>query len=240
MLIFLCIIVMNLKIFTYICSGIETLRMNVALQIVPSPDPWLIAAMVVIVVLAGLLVGLYVQNRSLRRSIGVYKTEHVELRRQIDEALSALKESAQMVKAEAQGAPAGGRETVAAADPKTKGADDGVLSDEDLFIRMEKRLLEGKAFLNPKLSRDDLAAIMGVDKNRFGAIMKEYGQVNSCTVFLNRMRIDYAIMLMNQHPNFTIDAIAKACGMTNTVTFTNYFKRYHDMTPSEYRTRHSS
>jgi AraC-like DNA-binding protein len=212
--------------------------MNMALQIASSPDPWLIAAMVVIVVLAGLLVGLYVQNRSLRRSIGVYKTEHVELRRQIDEALSALKESAQSMKAE----PGGDRETVAVAEPKTKVAEDGVLSDEDLFIRMEKRLLEGKAFLNPKLSRDDLAAIMGVDKNRFGAIMKEYGQVNSCTVFLNRMRIDYAIMLMNQHPNFTIDAIAKACGMTNTVTFTNYFKRYHDMTPSEYRTRavHSS
>lgn len=210
--------------------------MNVPLHIAQYDDLWLVVAVVVIVVLGGMLVAFYVQNKNLRKLIGIYKAEHVELRRQIDTAFNAWKDSARAIKIQPDGDPVPAK-TKELDDERKPRREAESLSDEDLFKRMETRLREGKAFLNPKLSRDDLAAIMGVDKNRFGAIMKEYGKVNSCAVYLNRMRIDYAIMLMSQHPNFTIDAIARACGMTNTVTFTNYFKRYHDMTPSEYRTK---
>lgn len=107
--------------------------------------------------------------------------------------------------------------------------------DRLLFIKMKKQLMENNAYLNPELTRDDLAALMGVDKNHFANIMKKFSGASSCTVYLNKKRIDYATRMMGEFPNFTIEAIAKACGMTNTVTFTNYFKRYYHMTPSEYR-----
>ena len=119
----------------------------------------------------------------------------------------------------------------------TPPAPDDVNDDRDrnIFLRFDRKIMNERLFLNADLSRDDLAQLMGVNKNRFASIMQRYsGQTNSA-VYLNTKRVEYAVSLMRQHPNYTIQAIARECGMKNTVTFNRIFKEIYNMTPSEFR-----
>lgn len=199
---------------------------------------WLIAAVVVIILLAAFLIVFMVRNQSLKKANKRLEADIIELKEyglQMRDTLVAWNENNLSQATTAQSAVES--QSQEATDEESPYADD---PDWHLYMKLENRLMKDSLFLNPKLSRDDLAAMMGVDKNRFGNIMRKYSGASSCTVYLNKKRIDHAMKLMDLHPNFTIDAIAKLCGMTNTVTFINYFKRYYNMTPSEYRAQQTA
>ena len=48
-------------------------------------------------------------------------------------------------------------------------------------------------------------------------------------------RMEYAAELIKKYPEFTLGAIAEACGIKSPATFIRNFKATYDMTPSEYR-----
>ena len=47
--------------------------------------------------------------------------------------------------------------------------------------------------------------------------------------------MEYAVQLMKEHPEYTLAAIAEACGMKSPTTFIRNFRESYDLTPSEYR-----
>ena len=49
------------------------------------------------------------------------------------------------------------------------------------------------------------------------------------------MRIDHAIQLLKEHPNYTIKAIAEESGINSMPTFHNLFKKKTGMTPFEFK-----
>ena len=53
--------------------------------------------------------------------------------------------------------------------------------------------------------------------------------------YLNRKRMVYIIELMAIHPNYTLEAISKDCGIGSVSTFNRVFKEYYGVSPSEYR-----
>lgn len=107
--------------------------------------------------------------------------------------------------------------------------------NERLFVKLDGQITRDKLFLKPNFGRDDMARLIGVDKNRIGHIMSRYSDASNASVYINTKRVEYGATLLRKHPEYTIAAIATECGMTNTVTFNRTFKEVYGMTPSEYR-----
>jgi len=107
--------------------------------------------------------------------------------------------------------------------------------NERLFVELDGQITRDRLFLKPNFGRDDMARLIGVDKNRIGHIMSRYSSASNASVYINTKRVEYGAKLLLKHPEYTIAAIATECGMNNTVTFNRTFKEVYGMTPSEYR-----
>jgi transcriptional regulator GlxA family with amidase domain len=49
------------------------------------------------------------------------------------------------------------------------------------------------------------------------------------------LRLNHAIQLLNEHPNYTMKAIAEDSGFNSMPTFNNLFKKKTGMTPFEFK-----
>jgi AraC-like DNA-binding protein len=60
--------------------------------------------------------------------------------------------------------------------------------------------------------------------------------------FTNQKRIKYCVEKLDSGDwkNFTIEAIAQECGFNNRNSFTNAFKKFKGVSPSEYKAGHHS
>ena len=111
---------------------------------------------------------------------------------------------------------------------------EGLGEARNLFLTLDHRLEAEQLYLNPDLCRDDLCRLIDIDKNQLGNILRDYsGEANS-QVYINRKRIRYAVVLMREHPQWTMASIAENCGMKNTPTFNRIFRQTYGMTPTEY------
>lgn len=108
-------------------------------------------------------------------------------------------------------------------------------NNQRLFEQLNQTIINEKSYLNPELSRDELAQIIHVNKNRFAEILQESTGMR-LTTYLNELRLNHAIQLLKEHPNHTLQAIAHDSGFNNMGTFHRLFKEKVGMTPSEYKT----
>lgn len=102
------------------------------------------------------------------------------------------------------------------------------------FKEVDKRIMKERLFTNPDFGRDNLMRLLGVDKNTLPTILQTYTGTN-VPGYINIKRMEYAISLIKEHPEYTLGAIAEACGIKSPATFIRHFKATYDMTPSEYR-----
>ncbi len=107
--------------------------------------------------------------------------------------------------------------------------------DEMLFVLLDKQVTKRKLFLNPDLSREDLMRLIGVDKNHIGRIMSRYSEASNISTYINQKRAYYAAEYIKEHPEHTVAAVVKACGMSNAVTLNRTFKDLFGISPSTYR-----
>jgi AraC-like DNA-binding protein len=123
--------------------------------------------------------------------------------------------------------------------PTSSSTDTDQLSEaeenERLFVELDGQITRNRLFLKPNFGRDDMARLIGVNKNRIGRIMSHYSSASNASVYINTKRIEYGAKLLLKYPDYTIAAIATECGMSNTVTFNRTFKEVYGMTPTEYR-----
>lgn len=103
-----------------------------------------------------------------------------------------------------------------------------------IFEEADRRITKEKLFLNQGFGRDELMRLMGVDKNVLATVINKYTAMN-VSGYINSKRMLYAIALMKEHPEYTMNAIAEACGIKSATTFIRIFKNAFGMTPSEYR-----
>ena len=57
----------------------------------------------------------------------------------------------------------------------------------------------------------------------------------ACGFEVNNLRLNHAIQLLNEHPNYTMKAIAEDSGFNSMPTFNNLFKKKTGMTPFEFK-----
>ena len=76
-----------------------------------------------------------------------------------------------------------------------------------------------------------------ISSNKFAMLFKEPG----CTFsqYIQNCRLDYAVKLMRENPQWNFDAIAKEAQMSNGA-FTTISKRRFGMSPSDFRTGEAS
>lgn len=109
-----------------------------------------------------------------------------------------------------------------------------VEEDERLFGQVAKAIVDKKLYLNPGLSRDDVIAEVYVPKNKFAQLFQRFAGM-SFNRYINSLRMDEAVALLCEHPEYTIESISTACGMSSMQTFYRVFIETYGLTPTEYR-----
>lgn len=104
----------------------------------------------------------------------------------------------------------------------------------ETFRRMEAAIVEQRMFLDPNLNRDMIARKTGLSRNNVINLIQQFA---NCTPgdYINKLKIEYSIRLMKQHPEWTIDAVAETAGFNSRNTYYKNFNKFYGITPAQYR-----
>ena len=102
------------------------------------------------------------------------------------------------------------------------------------FKEVDKRIMKERLFTQPDFGREELMRLLGVDKNTLPSLIQRYAGTN-VPGYVSNKRMEYAVQLMKQHPEYTLGAISEACGIKSPATFIRNFKNTFGMTPSEFQ-----
>lgn len=122
------------------------------------------------------------------------------------------------------------RTSAAKSDGGERKADD----DRLLFEKVEHEITTRMLFLQPAFSRDELIKTVYIPKNKFAQLFKQYAGM-SFPKYINNLRLEYAAKMLKEYPDYTIDTVARECGMYTVQTFHRLFLERFGVTPAEYR-----
>ena len=156
---------------------------------------------------------LFFRNREIRRKNRI-------LAQQIAEALTAKEQLREK------------QQTVPSADCP---ADPSMLSDADLFRYLSTIIEREQLFLDPACDRQMLTDRFRLSKERVGAAFAQGSSHERLTAYIRELRLDYAVRLMNERPELSVEQVSQASGFTSADTFTRNFRTKYGMTPTAYR-----
>ena len=125
--------------------------------------------------------------------------------------------------------------SVHSAKPELAISDFTELSDEQLFLCLRDLIENEQLFLQPDFGRQSLIDRTGLSKERIGAAFAQGSDSVSLPAYVRELRLDYAIRLMNDQPDLTIEQVCLASGFTSADTFTRNFRAKYGMTPTAYK-----
>lgn len=111
---------------------------------------------------------------------------------------------------------------------------DGPKPDRELFDRIDGTVREEKLYTNINLQRQDILDRFGISRHTLNDLFAAYAGGQSFTAYINGLRMQDAIRLMQKEQDTPISSIAEAVGLTP-ANFREQFKRQFGMTPTEYR-----
>lgn len=107
-------------------------------------------------------------------------------------------------------------------------------SDQVIFNQLNKIVKDEKLYLQPNLTRDELAYRIHIDKNDFSKLLQKCIRMKFYE-YINSLCVEHALHLIATHPEYTFEAIATDSGFANRGVFYDKFKKRVGMTPSDYR-----
>jgi AraC-like DNA-binding protein len=106
-------------------------------------------------------------------------------------------------------------------------------NSSELRERIEQVMITEKLYLQPNLKLHDLVRYVQSNRNYvYNAINKEMGI--SFNEYVNRLRIDHSIRLIQQHPDMPLAEVAEKSGFTSIASFYRNFKQFTGKSPKEY------
>lgn len=81
-----------------------------------------------------------------------------------------------------------------------------------IFEKLDYIIKRDKMYLSPDLSREELTRIVRMNNTRFAKMIKENTDTN-LNGYINNLRLNYAIHLMKEQPDYTLRAIAESSGI---------------------------
>ena len=106
--------------------------------------------------------------------------------------------------------------------------------DRALFDELDRQIREQQLFLDPTLTRDMILRLTPVGKNRISPLLQTFTGENF-NGYINRLRLDYSLVLLKDFKHYTIEAVAIDSGFGNVRTYQRIFRDKYGMTPMEYR-----
>lgn len=110
-----------------------------------------------------------------------------------------------------------------------------VPENESLFLRFDRQVKDRKLYLDYQLTRDDYAHLMGVDRNRFAAVMKLFTEGGNLSSYLNELRLEYSVGLFRNHSDWPISKVAAESALPSLSTFYRLFKDKYGISPNSFR-----
>ncbi len=107
-----------------------------------------------------------------------------------------------------------------------------------IFRKLDILIKREKLYLLADLSREDLVRRVHMNKTDFAKMIKENTGTN-LNGYINSLRLNHAIQLLKEHPEYTLRAIAELSGINSMPTFHHLFKSGTGMTPSEFKSAQS-
>ena len=103
-----------------------------------------------------------------------------------------------------------------------------------MFDRAKHEIMSRKLYLRPNFSREELIETVHIPQNKFAGLFKKYTG-RSFSKYINKLRLEYAAHLMEEHPEYSIEAVAQNCGISSSTTFYRLFFEEYGMTPKNFR-----
>lgn len=175
---------------------------------------------------------IYAENRNIKESIKENIKESTEGSANKETLAGTASESASASESVTASASASVLSSESASSESESASESGL--SYETFLRMEQIIMERQLFLNPRLNRDDLLRIAGINKNDFGTLIQNHAGASNLNNYLNRLRVEYSVRLIKENKNFSIEAISREAGFNSRATFYRAFYKQFGMTPTEY------
>lgn len=117
---------------------------------------------------------------------------------------------------------------------ETKAVDSERDRDRELFEYINQTIIEQQLFLDPEFSREKFMKIGLINKNKVAQLLQQYANTN-LNGYINNLRLEYALELIQNQPDLPIKAIAIDSGFNCSRTFYRFFQQKYGMTPAEYK-----
>lgn len=115
------------------------------------------------------------------------------------------------------------------------------MPNSELYHWFDRQMDELRLFCQPDIDLKTTAQTLGLTQRSILQMLKT-AEVNlTFTEYITDKRLAYACQLLEDKPNWNIDAIAHEAGILSDATFRRLFRKHYNMSPSEYREqrRHS-
>lgn len=105
-------------------------------------------------------------------------------------------------------------------------------NDRALYDRISHEIISRKLYLRSGFNRSELMKEIHVPANKFAALFKKFAGC-SFSQYMKDRQMDYAISMMREHPEWSMEAVAKEARMSK-ATFYRQFQEKYGMIPSNY------
>ena len=109
------------------------------------------------------------------------------------------------------------------------------MDDDQLFQHISEEIKRERLFLQPDFGRQTVMDRFHVSEHRVGAAFSQGSSHKSLPDFIRDCRLQYACMLLKDHPEMSISEVAVASGFTNPSVFSRDFKHKYTVSPTKYR-----
>ena len=110
---------------------------------------------------------------------------------------------------------------------------DNAANDRWLFDRIQYEIEKRELFLLKDFDKEAFAKEMNISPRKLGRLFTVFAK-KPLSDYLHDLRLSYALTLLHDHPNWTIDAVAEKCGLSLR-TFHRLFTKKFSITPQAYR-----
>ena len=103
-----------------------------------------------------------------------------------------------------------------------------------IYDRLCTYLSADRFFTRPGLNRTNLASAIRTNEKYLAKAIRKFAGGKSLGEFIDCLRLEYACELLKTHPEYTVEAISRECGMTSKSSFYRLFRKYLGCSPGEY------
>ena len=103
-----------------------------------------------------------------------------------------------------------------------------------LFESIEATIRDEQLYATVNLMREDVMKRLGIGRHHLNDLLNTYANGMSFPQYINSIRMEIAVKLINKDPKTSIADIAKKVGLT-APNFRELFKRTYGVTPTEYK-----